>query len=216
MGKSIVFDEPSYALGKRDWFKELQKVLVHTMESQRFLIHPLFVPIINLALLDKTIRAYLLSHVVHVVGRGHARVYRLKPSQRTEKVYWYNTGEIYYRLFDSDKCDKDSCLGCKQLDANCQIFRAQYERKKRTIQFERYEQGEDEASQKEAQQLTEEQIEKLLMPHLAELLTASGRLHVGKIRVYLRENESIRISDWKARQIRSNIEGSHPELFEQD
>ena len=33
MGKCIVFDEPSYALGKRDWYKEIQKVLVHTIES---------------------------------------------------------------------------------------------------------------------------------------------------------------------------------------
>ena len=92
MGKAIVFDEPSYALGKRDGYKELQKVLVHTLESQRFLVHPVFIPIINLALLDKTIRAYLISHVVHVIGRGHSLVYRVKPSQRNEKVYWYQIG----------------------------------------------------------------------------------------------------------------------------
>ena len=57
MGKAIVFDEPSYALGKRDWYKELQKVLVHTIESQRFLVHPVFIPIINLALLDRLVRS---------------------------------------------------------------------------------------------------------------------------------------------------------------
>jgi hypothetical protein len=118
-------------------------------------------------------------------------------------------------MFDNDKCDKDSCLGCGKLDQGCQIFRAQYERQKRSIQFERYEQGEEDASQKESAQLTEEQIETMLMPHVAELLTASGRLNVGKIRVYLRENEGVRISAWKAYQIKSNLEGSHPELFEQ-
>ena len=26
LGKAIMFDEPSYAMGKRDWFKDLQKV----------------------------------------------------------------------------------------------------------------------------------------------------------------------------------------------
>jgi hypothetical protein len=53
------------------FYKELQKVLVHTPESQRFLVYPLSIAIVNLALLDKTIRAYLISHVCHVIGRGH-------------------------------------------------------------------------------------------------------------------------------------------------
>jgi hypothetical protein len=145
----IVFDEPSYALGKRDWYKELQKMLVHTLESQRFLVHPLFIPIVNLALLDKTIRAYLISHVVHVIGRGHALVYRVMPSQRKEKVYWYQKGELYYRMFDSELCNKDTCLGCGKLD-KCTIFRAQYERQKASIQMERYEQGRDQAIQQES------------------------------------------------------------------
>jgi hypothetical protein len=216
MGKAIVFDEPSYALGKRDWYKELQKVLVHTLESQRFLVHPLFIPIINMALLDKTIRAYLISHVVHVVGRGHALVYRLKPSQRNEKIYWYQMGELYYRMFDNKLCSKDSCLGCKKLEAPapCMIFRAQYERKKASIQFERYEQAEEQAAAKESLELTEEQIEKILQPHIQDLINEKGQLSVPKMRVWLRE-EGIRISSWKAYQIKGNIQGAHPELFEQ-
>lgn len=213
MGKAIVFDEPSYALGKRDWYKELQKVLVHTLESQRFLVHPLFIPIINMALLDKTIRAYLISHVVHVVGRGHALVYRLKPSQRNEKIYWYQMGELYYRMFDNKLCPRDSCLGCKKLD-ECKIFRAQYERKKKTIQIERYEQAEEQAATKESQDLTEEQIEGILQPQLKNLVNEKGQLSVPKIRVFLRE-QGIRISSWKTYQIKGNIEGAHPELFEQ-
>ena len=73
MGKGIMFDEPSYAMGKRDWFKEVNKVLVQTIESQRFLVHPLWIPIINQALLDKTIRAYLIQFRVNVIGRGPTR-----------------------------------------------------------------------------------------------------------------------------------------------
>ena len=145
MGKAIVFDEPSYAMGKRDWFKDLQKVLVHTLESQRFLVHPLFIPIINMSLLDKTIRNYLIQFQIHVVGRGHAYVYRLKPSQATDKVYRKFMCELFYHQFDSQLCKKDSCLGCKKMGDlenpspdDCQIFRAQYERKKREIQFTRY------------------------------------------------------------------------------
>ena len=222
MGKAIVFDEPSYALGKRDWYKELQKVLVHTLESQRFLVHPLFIPIINLALLDKVIRSYLVSHVVHVIGRGHALAYRLKPSQRTEKIYWYQMGELYYRMFDSDLCAKDSCLGCKKLGDNekprpedCQIFRAKYERKKRGIQLERYLQGKEQALQKESMDLSETQLEQLLIPHVKELISErTGMLSVGKMRVFLRDQHNVILSSWRTRQIKENIEASNKDLFD--
>ena len=56
MGKPIVFDEPSYAMGKREWYKQVNQALVKTMESQRFMVKPLFISVININLLDKTIR----------------------------------------------------------------------------------------------------------------------------------------------------------------
>lgn len=222
LGKPIVFDEPSYAMGKRDWFKDIQKVLVHTLESQRFLVHPLYIPIINMSLLDKTIRSYLIQFQIHVVGRGHGLVYRLKPSQASEKVYRIFICELYYHLFDSHLCNRDSCLGCKKLgDAedpqpgDCQIFRARYERKKKATQFIRYEQAKDQALQKESQDLTERQIEEILMPDIEQLLNErSGKLDVSKMRVYLRKSGII-ISTWKAYQIKGNIEATHPELFEE-
>lgn len=213
MGKAIVFDEPSYAIGKRDWYKDLQKVLVHTLESQRFLIHPLFLPIINMSLLDKTIRAYLIQFQVHVLGRGHAFVYRLSPSQITDKIYREFMCELFYHLFDSNLCSRDSCLGCKKLD-ECQIFRAQYERKKRDTQMVRYEQAKDQAEQKESSELTEAQLEEILIPQIQQLINEkTGKLDVSKLRVFLRE-QGIPIKYWKAYQIKGNIEGQHPELFE--
>ena len=160
------------------------------------MVHPLFIPIINLALLDKVIRAHLISHVVHVVGRGHAIIYRVRPSQRTRKVYWYQMGELYYRQFDVELCQKDSCLGCKQLDPEegdaCPVFRAQYERKKRDIQMERYEQGKDQALAKESSELTEEQLSEMLLPHLKELLSErTGELSVDKMRHWLELEEGV-------------------------
>jgi len=216
MGKGIIFDEPSYAMGKRDWYKDLQKVLVHTMESQRFLVHPLWIPIINMALLDKTIRSYLVQFQIHVIGRGHAWVYRLKPSQSNEKIYREFMCELFYHQFDSHLCSKDSCLGCKTLNS-CQVFRAQYERKKRTTQFERYEQAKDDALKKESSELTERQIEEILMPDILKLINEkTGKISVGRLRVYLRNHEPpIMLSTWKAYQIKGNLEHAHPEIFEE-
>lgn len=220
LGKSIVFDEPSYAMGKRDWFKDLQKVLVHTLESQRFLVHPLFIPIINMSLLDKTIRNYLIQFQIHVVGRGHGLVYRLKPSQATEKVYREFMCDLYYHQFDRNRCSRDSCLGCPQLapedpEKQCKIFRAQYERKKRSTQFERYEQAKDEALQKEAKELTEKQIEEMALQYISEIVDENtGKVSVPKLRVILRKKCNVRLSTWKAYQIKGNLEAQYPEKFE--
>ena len=181
---------------------------------------PLFIPIINLALLDKVIRAHLISHVVHVVGRGHGLAYRIRPSQRTEKVYWYQMGELYYRQFDQELCQKDSCLGCKMLDPKegelCPVFRAQYERKKRDIQMERYEQGKEQAMAKESSELTEEQIAELLLPHVKELLSErTGKLSVDKMRHWLNTEEGVVLSPWKTRQIKGAMELTHKKTFEE-
>lgn len=129
MGEPIMFDEPSYAMGKRDWYKELNKTLVSTMESSRFKVHPTFVPIINLSLLDKTIRQHLIQFQIVMQDRGKATVYRVQPSQFTEKVYYSYFCNLRYTLLDMHLCQKESCLGCVSLET-CNIFRARYERKK--------------------------------------------------------------------------------------
>ena len=84
-GTPIEFDEPSYAMSKKDWYKEITKALVKTIESFRFKGKPLFIPIINKSLLEKDIRNYLLQFHVVVHDRGIATAYRLYTSQFREK-----------------------------------------------------------------------------------------------------------------------------------
>lgn len=162
LGRPIVFDEPSYAIGKRDWYKELNKALVLTMESQRFKVHPLFIPIINKSLLDKTVRSYLIQFQIVLRARGHAVVYRIEPSQASDKIYRKEICRLQYGLFDSHLCPNTSCLGCKKLNDGCNIFRARYERKKAKIQDKRYESAKDMAQKRESLQLTDLQKENML------------------------------------------------------
>jgi len=222
-GKIIVFDEPSYALGKREWYKELNRALTKTIESFRFKVHPLFIPVVNKSLLDKTVRDHLIQFQVNVTNRGKARVYRLKSSQFLDKTYAHNFCDVDYRVMDMEECKKtngeekrDSCLGCKQIEI-CQVFRAQYERKKREIQDARYEQAKDDALKKESSELTEKQIEEMLLPDIQEIISdRTERISVGKMRVYLRRQEPpVILSTWKAYQIKASIESAHPELFEE-
>jgi hypothetical protein len=210
--KNIMFDEPSYAMGKRDWFKEVNKVLVQTIESQRFLVHPLWIPIINQCLLDKTIRAYLIQFRVNVIGRGHAIAYRIHASQSNEKIYQYQICDLYYRVFDKKLCPKDSCLGCKSLNDPvnpCQVFRAQYERKKYSIQHTRYEQAKEGALQKETQEMTEDQIVELLVPMIPNITNHRGRIDVAQLRLKLKEQHHMSISPYKAYNLKGILEAKY-------
>lgn len=169
MGVPIVFDEPSYAMSKRDWYNEINKALTKTIESFRFKVHPLFIPVINKNLIDKDIRTYLLQYHITMRDRGKGTVYRLYPSQIKEgKVYQYEMCKIDYDLFDNNLCSIPSCLGCKKLDPKnkddrCMIFRAQYERKKALTQEERYEKALEDAEKKESKNLSDEEIEVKLL-----------------------------------------------------
>jgi hypothetical protein len=88
--------------------------------------------------------------------------------------------------------------------------------KKRSIQFERYEQGREEAVKTESLELTEKQIEDILEPHIAELLNEKGFLDVALMRLFLREHDPpISISSWKAYNIKRSLERRFKEKFGQ-
>ncbi|MHA1829049.1 MAG: hypothetical protein ACTSX6_10440 [Candidatus Heimdallarchaeaceae archaeon] len=211
MGRPIVFDEPSYAMGKRDWYKELNKALVLTIESFRFKVHPLFIPIINTNLLDRTVRQYLIQYLVHVIDRGFARVYRLFPSQWKDEYYHYHLCNVRYEIFDRDKCNKETCLGCKKLKS-CQIFRAQYERKKAAIQDTRYARTAQEIRAKESMLLTDKEIESLLYKH-KDKFTKNGKIDVDLLRIVAEEEEGLKIGHNRAYRIKKRLELHHRNEF---
>jgi len=219
-GKPIVFDEPSYAMGKREWYKELNKALVQTIESFRFKMHPLIIPIINKSLLDKTIRAHLIQFQVVITDRGKAEVYRIKASQFEDKVYHRDFCSLRFGLFDKHLCEEPSCLECHKLtekDDNdryiCNIFRAQYERKKATIQESRYTQARALAERMETSQLTMKQIENLSLT-ITDHYIIEGKVDVQALRVALEDEYGVRLSNNKAYNLKRRIELHNPDLIE--
>ena len=212
MYRPIVFDEPSYALSKREWYKELQQALVKTIESQRFLVKPLIIPIINQSLLDKTIRSYLIQYLVYCYDRGKAVVYTVKPSHQTDKIYYTRLCKLDYGLLDSDKCKLRSCLGCSRINA-CQLTRAMYERKKDRIQMSRYEQGKEQALEKESRDLTINQLVEVAYSLRDKYVDHEGHIDPKKLRVVLREDKAVRIGMNKSYDIRATLEHRYPSDF---
>jgi len=204
-GRPIVFDEPSYAMGKRDWYKDLNKALVLTMESFRFKVHPLIIPVINLNLLDKSIRSYLIQYMVYMIDRGKAIVYRIKAKQSEEGFYKYHLCDLNYEMFDIDKCQKESCLSC-QTRSHCKLFRAEYERKKAVTQDERYEQSLTNVEQKEleSRDFTTKQFMELIDLYKKEMVNEREELEAIRIRSVLLTRENVKIGKDKANFLRKH------------
>ena len=220
IGRHIVFDEPSYAIGKREWYKELNKVLVKTIESQRFKVHPLWIPIINMTLLDKTIREHLIQFVVLVLNRGFAYVYRIYPSQWEDKIYHPYFCSLKFPILEQcpkkyfDK-PKDSCLGCSYLK-ECPTFRAQYERKKESIQDTRYEQGELEASKLESKEFTTKQLAKLAFSFKHKFTDENQKINVRRMRTILMKELKLHISIGRGYDIKDWLIMEYPDIFIED
>ncbi|MBD3195781.1 MAG: hypothetical protein GF317_12035, partial [Candidatus Lokiarchaeota archaeon] len=198
-GTPIEYDEPSYAMSKKDWFKEITKALVKTIESFRFKGKPLFIPIINKALLEKDIRSYLIQYQVSMKDRGKATAYRIYTSQFQDKQYNYGMCDIEYKIFDKNLCDRDSCLRCRKLfnkdySKRCKLFRAKYERKKANIQDKRYDDDLQEAKNKTIDTMSLDEVEQAAMPYFDKFYDEdNNKIDVDMMAVVLWREEGIKI-----------------------
>jgi hypothetical protein len=120
---------------------------------------------------------------------------------------------LIHRLFDSDKCTRKSCLDCDQV-TNCNIFRAQYERKKASIQESRYEEAKDMAEKIESKILSMTELEAVALP-LKEHFIINGRIDAERLGIALSDLRSIKLSRNRRYQLKTTLEVHHPELLEQ-
>jgi hypothetical protein len=212
LGRPLAFDEPSYAMSKRDWYKEINKALVLTIESFRFKVHPLFIPIINMNLLDKTIRQHLIQFCVEMKDRGRARVYRMRSKQHEDGYYRHFLCDLRYRMFDNELCSRASCLDCSKVDT-CTIFRAQYERKKRDVQDERYKTSLEKFTEREARDLSDSQIEELLLTCVLEFRKDDGDPDPTAMRIILEDRWNIKIGRNRSYKIAKGLKIRYPAKF---
>jgi hypothetical protein len=225
-GCPVEFDEPSYAMSKKDWYKEICKALVKTIESFRFMGKPLFVPIINKNLLEKDIRSYLLQFHIVMKDRGKGAVYRIYPSQFKDKVYSYEICNLRYGLFDNNICAR-SCLKsqkksnyCLKLNPKdkskrCPVFRARYERKKISTQTERYEIALEESEKDEREKLTLDEIQAKALNHFDLFYNVDkDKIDVELMAIVVKRKVlGFELGHNKSNRLAKQIRFDHPELF---
>lgn len=156
-GRWIVLDEPSYVIGKREWYEELNKILVKSIESDRYKVHPLVIPIISKDLLDKTVREHLIQFMVIMYDIGKGSVYRITRDHFNDKVLYHYVCELITLQPKRElwgECHRLSCLDCPELATCNKFIWPQYERLRDEIQTKRYKQGRREIEMKERRKLT--------------------------------------------------------------
>jgi hypothetical protein len=225
-GVPIEFDEPSYAMSKKDWYKELTKALVKTIESFRFKGKPLFIPIINKALLEKDIRTYLLQYHLVMKDRGKGVAYRLFPSQFKDKVYSYEICQLKYGLFDNNLCKKnclkkvkksDTCIKLNPEDKSkrCQIHRAQYERKKIATQTDRYQVALEESEKQETSKLSLDEIQAKAIDYFDKFYNPDKNIiDIDMLEIVLRRELHLYVGQNKRYRLAKQIRYDHPTLFD--
>lgn len=130
--KVIILDEPTFSLAGRTWQNIWQRVVVSIIESSRFLNNPFLVPVVNLHLLDATVRQSYINYVVHVFERGIGRVYRVKQGQWYRDLKRRSAFQIYLYTpgVELARCGRITCLGCPELKTCNKYIWPQYERKR--------------------------------------------------------------------------------------
>jgi len=206
-GYWCVMEEPIYLIGHRDWYLTVNKALVKTVTSNRFLIHPNIYPVINKSLIDKTVRKYLLQFMIYVNDRGSAEVFKVVPSKFDERVFHEKTCNILCERLDADKCSLDWCMVCDKFrDESCKLLRGQYELKRNRIQRERFREDYEETKKLETQQYTMEQLMSIAKQLKEDWkFTVHGNVEPVQLKVLLEEKARLHLNDWKCKQLSKRL-----------
>jgi len=205
-GRWIVLDEPSYVLGKREWYNELNKILVQTIESDRYRVHPLLIPIISKDLLDKTLREHLIQFMIIMWDLGRGDIYRLTRDHFNDKVLYHHVCGLKILTPKRNlqvECGKHTCLECAKLPDCNKFIWPKYERKRNEIQMQRYKKGMDDIEVKEKRKQSFRERITASKQNEETLTDEDGRYDITKLMLFHRVGEAY------AYRLRKALEGDY-------
>ena len=224
MGQVIIIDEAQFIAGARRWYDDVQKDVMDHIEAIRSKGFVIIIVALNLNLLDKIIRRYVINKMMKMRNRGFARVYRIWTAQFTDKPYRKTIGDMSLRLPDAELCDFPNCLTCKHLNGyskdkrKCMTIRAIYERRKRSFLNEMNRISTKKAEAKERRKVDINVND--LIQHIIEAkdqlqYNRKGNAEPESIRMIL-EKEKIHLSDAVVKRVLKRGAWTHPEVFKKE
>ena len=151
MGQCIILDESQWGANSRSWYDKVQQDLMLQLEAIRSKGFCIFIVSLSEASLDLIARNYVISMKIHMLKRGHGRVYSYNMGPFSVKPYpKIVSRDCEMELPSIEECGYYSCLKCpysglsrtlwkkrshwlENGDIICQTLRAKYERKKKSF-----------------------------------------------------------------------------------
>lgn len=215
MGQVIIVDEAQFVAGARRWYEDVQKDVMEHIEAIRSKGFIVIIITLHINLLDKIIRKYVLSHMILMMERGKALVYRLWTPPFLDKLFRKRLGKMALQLPDYEKCAYPNCLICKYQN-KCMSLRAVYERLKKEFlgKMALQSQQKAEAHERRTHFINYEDTLNKVLQHSDQIVyTHSGTVETESVRLILEEKYGIMLNDSETRRVIKRGLIKHPEIF---
>jgi len=211
-GQVILIDEAHFGMGARRWHDSVQQDLMDQIAAVRSKGYIIIIIVLHLDMIDKIVRKFVLSFMLHMEDRGHATAYRLYTPRFQNEMHRKRIGAVRLQVPDPDLCEHPGCLRCKFLkDGTCLTSRAVYERRKRTFVDDMAAQAKKRAEEKDKQKMTRREIVIGLLQITDTIkpsdYTQQNRLKQSWVIRNARRLWETEVSPSQATNIRNDIEG---------
>lgn len=211
-GQVILIDEAHYGMGSRRWMENVQKDLMDALASVRSRGFIIIIVCLHLEMLDKIIRKYVLSFMIHMEDRGLSVAYRLYTPRFAKELYKERLGKMSLSLPDVELCDYPDCLMCKHRHA-CMTTRAIYERRKKRFVDESSKLAEARAKAQERIKMSDQDLVKVLNSFQDELVrNDKGIISIASMQIIIERECSVVVGRHKALVLRDRYGITYPHI----
>lgn len=211
-GQVILIDEAHYGMGSRRWMENVQKDLMDALASVRSRGFIIIIVCLHLEMLDKIIRKYVLTFMIHMEDRGKSIVYRLYTPRFAKELYKERLGKLKLQLPNAEKCAHYDCLECKHR-IDCMTTRAIYERRKKRFIDEASKLAEERAEEKELRLISDKERVEILYKFKDELKwTSQGNIDAVSIQLIHERELKRSIGRIKAEALGRRLRLVHPDV----
>ncbi len=216
-GQCILIDESQYVAGARNWYEELQKLLMQHMAAIRSRGYIIVIIALHRSTLDKVIRKHLLTYQLHVEDRGIITEYSIYLPRFEEHERQSRQGQIILPVPGDRWCSSPDCLVCDD-KGWCTNMRAVYERNKDKFLESSASRAMKRAEDKQKREdiLTNDDYVQMVIEEGGEGGKNIAWNNQDNIEIYwildILERRGHRLSDRKARRVAKTILRDHPEL----
>lgn len=224
-GEVIVVDEAQFGADARRWMEALQQDVINQLEAVRSKGLIIIFVALHMERVDKIIRKFVLTYMIHLENRGIGLVYHLFTPRFEGNLHKRRLGRVRLNVPEHEYCKSEhDCLKCMFLHpkkgvTKCETLRAIYERRKKEFLGMQSEQAKKKAEQESLKRrlISDAEMLQTIYENHKELTLnpRSKRIEIEAIRILIRNRKEISIGINKAQNLRIRFEITYPNEMKQ-